>query len=122
MMAKKTRATARIRRHKRVRKHISGTAERPRLSVFRSLSQTYAQLIDDERGVTLAAASTLDSEIRGRLADLKKSEQARLVGEELARRAAAKGITAVVFDRGGFRYMGRVKALAEGARSGGLIF
>jgi len=121
-MATKSRAVARTRRHKRVRKFISGTTERPRLNVFRSLTQIYAQLIDDEKGNTLVSASTVDKDLRTQLEGKKKSEQAKLVGEELARRATDKGIKTVVFDRGGFRYIGRVKALADGARSGGLEF
>lgn len=121
-MATKSRAVARTRRHQRVRKFISGTGARPRLSVFRSLSQIYAQIIDDEKGHTLASASTLDAELRGQLDGKKKAEQAKLIGETIARRAVEKGIRSVVFDRGGFRYMGRVKALADGARSGGLEF
>lgn len=121
-MAKKSRAEARTRRHQRVRKFISGTQDRPRLSVFRSLSQIYVQVIDDENGCTLASASTLDKELRAELDGKKKSEQAKLVGEVVAKRALDKGITTVVFDRGGFRYIGRVKALADGARSGGLVF
>jgi len=106
----------------RVRKRISGTAERPRLNVFRSLAEIYAQVIDDESGRTLAAASSIDHELRAQMKNLKKSEQARLVGLKVAERARAKGITRVVFDRGGYKYIGRVKALAEGARDGGLEF
>jgi large subunit ribosomal protein L18 len=121
-MATKSRAVARTRRHQRVRKFIFGTPERPRLNVFRSLSQIYVQLIDDENGHTLTSASTLDKELRSQLDGKKKAEQAKLIGEELARRATDKGIKSVVFDRGGFRYIGRVKALADGARSGGLEF
>lgn len=121
-MAIKNRAAARIRRHRRVRKRVSGTAERPRLNVTRSLSEIYAQLIDDQSGSTLVSASSIDREVRPKLADLKKIEQARLVGEVLAARALEKGIRRVVFDRGGYRYIGRVKALADGARAGGLEF
>ena len=121
-MATKNRNAARIRRHRRVRKHISGTPERPRLSVYRSLTAIYAQVIDDEAGRTLASASTIDGELRAKMKGLPKTEQARLVGEAIAERAKSKGVTTVVFDRGGFRYMGRVKALAEGAREGGLKF
>jgi large subunit ribosomal protein L18 len=121
-MANKSRAVARSRRHQRVRKFISGTGERPRLSVFRSLTQIYAQLIDDEHGHTLVSASSLDKNLRSQLDGKKKAEQAKLIGEEIARRATEKGIKAVVFDRGGFRYIGRVKALADGARGGGLEF
>lgn len=121
-MAKLSRSEARIRRHKRVRKYISGTAERPRLAVYRSLAEIYAQVIDDGAGRTLAAASTLDHELRGKLAGKTKTEQARLVGELIGKRAAEKGIRKVVFDRGGFRYIGRVKSLADGARESGLEF
>lgn len=121
-MAEKNRFEARLRRHARVRKKIQGTPQRPRLSVFRSLSQIYAQVIDDMAGHTLVSASTIDGELRARMKGLKKSEQARLVGQVLAQRALQKGIKAVVFDRGGFKYAGRVRALAEGAREGGLEF
>ena len=121
-MARKKRNVARLRRHRRVRKRISGTPQRPRLNVFRSLSAIYAQVIDDEAGVTLVSASSIDRELRAKMKNLTKSEQARLVGEKLAERALAKGIKRVIFDRGGYRYIGRVKALAEGARAGGLEF
>ena len=121
-MAEKNRRMARIRRHLRVRKKISGTPERPRLNVFRSLNHIYAQIIDDVAGVTLVSASTIDRELRPKMQGLKKTEQARLVGQALAERALAKGITKVVFDRGGYKYIGRVKALANGAREGGLEF
>ncbi|HEX2980014.1 MAG TPA: 50S ribosomal protein L18 [Anaerolineaceae bacterium] len=121
-MANKSRSEQRIRRHERVRKNLSGTPERPRLNVFRSVAEIYAQVVDDEAGNTLVSASTIDTELRAKVAGMKKSEQARLVGKTLAERAKEKGITTVVFDRGGFRYMGRVKALADGAREGGLIF
>lgn len=121
-MADKSRAASRIRRHARVRKNVFGTTDRPRLSVFRSLEEIYAQVIDDIEGHTLVSASTIDGELRTKLSGLKKSEQARLVGKAVAERAKSKGIDAVVFDRGGFRYMGRIKALADGAREGGLEF
>jgi large subunit ribosomal protein L18 len=121
-MAKKSRSQARIHRHERVRKNISGSASRPRVAVFRSLAEIYAQVIDDEAGVTLVSASTVDKVLRPQMVGLKKSEQAAKVGEALAERAKAKGITQIVFDRGGFRYVGRVKALADGARKGGLEF
>ncbi len=121
-MAKKTRTEARIRRHERVRKYVTGTPEKPRLNVFRSLAEIYAQVIDDKAGVTLAAASTIDHEIKEKTKGLKKTEQAKLVGELVAKRAKDKGITSVVFDRGGFQYIGRVKALAEAARKAGLEF
>ena len=122
MMAKNSRSIARQRRHGRVRKNVLGTAERPRLNVFRSLSAIYAQVIDDQAGRTLLSASTVDRELRERLKGLKKAEQAKLVGQTLAERAKDKGIQAVVFDRGGYRYIGRVKALADGAREAGLQF
>ena len=121
-MANKSRAVARTRRHARVRKNLDGTAQRPRLNVFRSLVGIYAQVIDDHAGHTLASASTADGELCEKLKGLKKSEQAKLIGQTVAERAKSKGITAVVFDRGGYRYSGRVKALADGAREGGLQF
>ncbi len=121
-MAGKSRTDARIRRHTRVRISVKGNAERPRLSIFRSLSEIYAQVIDDHAGNTLVSASTIDSDLRSQMQGLKKSEQAKLVGKSLAERAKAKGVQLVVFDRGGNRYTGRVKALAEGAREGGLEF
>lgn len=120
-MAKSTRRDGRARRQRRVRSKIIGTAERPRLNVFRSLTQTYAQLIDDSLGRTLAAASTLDSGLRPQ-AEANKTEQAKVVGRLIAERALARGIRQVVFDRGGYRYHGRVRALAEAARQAGLEF
>jgi len=110
----------RIRRHRRVRKKVRGTAERPRLSVFRSLKHIYAQIINDEEGRTLVAASSLSPEIRGMQG--AKTDIARAVGRLIAQKALEKGITKVVFDRGGYKYHGRVKALAEGAREAGLLF
>jgi large subunit ribosomal protein L18 len=121
-MAKLSRKESRIRRHKRVRKLISGTPEAPRLSVFRSLSDIYAQVIDDKAGCTLAAASSIDHDLRSQTDGKNKTDQAKLVGELVAKRAKDKGITRVVFDRGGFRYIGRVKALADAAREAGLEF
>ena len=121
-MAEKSRSVARKRRHTRVRKNLMGTAERPRLNVFRSLSSIYAQVIDDQSGRTLISASSMDRELREKLKGMKKSEQAKLIGQTLAERAKSKGINAVVFDRGGYRYIGRVKAFADGAREGGLQF
>ena len=121
-MTNKTRADSRVRRHERVRKNVAGTPDRPRMSIFRSLSEIYAQVIDDEAGHTLAAASSVDHELRAKLKGLKKTEQAQLVGELVARRALEKGVKQIVFDRGGFRYIGRVKALADGARKAGLDF
>lgn len=121
-MAKLSRAESRNRRHRRVRKFVTGTPDRPRLNVFRSEAEIYAQVIDDKAGQTLAAASSIDHELRSKLTGLTKTDQARLVGELVAMRAKDKGISQVVFDRGGFRYIGRVKALADGARQGGLDF
>lgn len=121
-MANVKREESRARRHRRVRARISGTPERPRLNIFRSLANIYAQLIDDEQGVTLVSASSIDAELKARMEGKKKSEQAKLVGAAIAERAKAKGIAAVVFDRGGYKYHGRVKAVAEGAREGGLEF
>jgi large subunit ribosomal protein L18 len=121
-MANKSRSEARIRRHTRVRKHIIGTPERPRLNVFRSLSEIYAQVIDDKAGATIAAASSIDHELREKLEGKTKTEQARMVGQLVAERAKNKGINTVVFDRGGFRYVGRVKELADAARQAGLEF
>ena len=109
----------RLKRHKRVRGKISGTPERPRLNVFRSETNIYAQVIDDVNGVTLASASSLEKEFSGRGSN---KEGAKLVGQMVAARAREKGIENVVFDRGGYLYHGRVKELAEGAREGGLVF
>ncbi len=108
-------------RRGRIRRRLGGTAERPRLAVFRSLGHIYGQVIDDTAGRTLAAASDLEPALRASLSGTK-TERARRVGQELAARARAKGVSAVVFDRGGFLYHGRVKALADGAREGGLSF
>lgn len=118
----KEKRLARKRRHDRVRKRVYGTQERPRLNVYRSLKHMHAQVIDDTRGHTLVAVSTLDPEVKADLADKAKADQAGLVGEILAKRALAAGITQVVFDRGGYRYHGRVRALAEAARKSGLEF
>ena len=121
-MAHSTRREARARRQARVRQKIAGTAERPRLNVFRSLAQMYAQVIDDAAGRTVASASTLEADVHQRGEGLNKTEQAKLVGTLIAERARAKGIQQVVFDRGGYRYHGRVRALAEAARKAGLEF
>ncbi len=115
-----TRNIARAKRHLRLRRHISGTAERPRLNVYRSLSNIYAQVIDDVAGNTLVAASSLDKELN--LAYGGNKDAAAAVGKLVAERALAKGIETVVFDRGGYIYHGRVAALAEGAREAGLKF
>lgn len=122
MISKPSKNEVRKRRHLRVRKKISGTADRPRLNVFRSAKHIYAQLIDDQKGVTLTSASTLDKELRGEIQNGGNVEAARKVGELIAKRAKEKGIEKVVFDRGGYLYHGRVKALAEAAREGGLEF
>lgn len=113
---------ARKRRHARVRKRVEGTSERPRLNVFRSLNHIYAQVIDDTKGATLVSASTVDANLRSDLADKSPIEQAAAVGKAVAQRALDSGIEQVVFDRGGFRYHGRVKALAEATREAGLKF
>ena len=118
----KAKRLARQRRHARVRKRVYGTPERPRLCVFRSLKHIHAQIIDDIQGHTLTSASTLDAEVRAKLDGKDKTAQAVVVGEVLAERALLVGIEQVVFDRGGYQYHGRVKALAEAARKGGLQF
>ncbi len=117
-MAVKTKEQGRLRRHRRVRSKITGTANRPRLAVYRSNLRIYAQLIDDEAGRTLAAASSLDKDVAG----AKRSEQAGMVGKLVAERAKQAGIGRVVFDRGGYLYHGRVKTLADAARENGLEF
>jgi large subunit ribosomal protein L18 len=121
-MSKKSREDGRLRRHKRVRGKVRGTAERPRLNVYRSLQHIMVQVIDDVSGRTLVAVSTIDAGLRASLVGKKKTEQAQAVGTAIAERAKAQGITQVVFDRGGYRYHGRVKALAEAARAAGLEF
>lgn len=118
----KTPRLRRIRRHLRIRKKVRGSPIRPRLAVFRSNQHIYAQIIDDTKGHTLVAASDLDKEIRTEAIGKRKTERAALVGRLLAQRAKAAGIEKVVFDRGGFAYHGRVKALADAAREGGLQF
>ncbi len=122
MLKRADRNSLRQRRHLRLRRRMAGGPARPRLAVFRSLSHIYAQIVDDGRGQTLAAASTLDAELRESLQGKRKNEASKMVGALLAKRAAAKGITRVVFDRAGYAYHGRVKALADGAREGGLEF
>jgi large subunit ribosomal protein L18 len=121
-MAKRTPRQLRSRRHDRVRKKVQGSNDRPRLSVFRSSAHIYAQIIDDVRGVTLAAASSIDKALASSLDGKNKTEDAQAVGKLVAERALAAGITKVVFDRGGFKYHGRIKALADAAREGGLSF
>ena len=122
MKSEVNRRKARGRRHVHVRKYVSGTPERPRLNVFRSHNHVYAQVIDDSAGVTLASSSTIDREVCDQVVGLPKTDQARVVGKVVAERAIAKGIKKVVFDRGGYKYHGRVKALAEAAREVGLEF
>lgn len=121
-MSKFTSRELRERRHRRLRGYLSGTPERPRLNVFRSGIHIYAQIIDDLAGHTLVSASTIDTDLRANFGKQKKLEQATSVGKAVAERARAAGITKVVFDRGGYKYHGRIKALADGAREGGLEF
>ncbi len=127
MISKIDKNTVRQRRHARVRKTVAGTATAPRLNVYRSLNHIYAQIIDDRAGnekggVTLAAASTMDKDVKAQLEGLTKTDAAKVVGKVLAERALKKGVETVVFDRGGYLYTGRVKALADGAREAGLKF
>lgn len=122
MITKKDKNADRIIRHARVRKKVNGTAERPRLCVYRSTNHIYAQVIDDVKGNTLCAASTLEKEIAAQVAELNKSDAAKIVGKAIAEKAQALGIKEVVFDRGGYLYTGRVQALADGAREAGLEF
>ena len=122
MIKKTDKNQERLVRHKRVRRKISGTASRPRLCVYRSLSQIYAQIIDDENQKTLVSASSLEKEISSKCEGKTKSEVAKLVGETIGKRAVEKKIKEVVFDRGGYLYTGRVQAVADGARSAGLKF
>ncbi len=114
--------TERKRRHARVRKKISGTGETPRLCVYRSLNHIYVQVIDDVKGVTLVSASTMEKELKAQVANLTKTEAAKLVGKTAGERALSKGVKEVVFDRAGYLYTGRVQAVAEGAREAGLNF
>ncbi|KAF2957590.1 50S ribosomal protein L18 [Thermotoga sp. Ku-13t] len=122
MIKREDRNLKRIRRHLRIRKKIKGTPERPRLAVFRSEKHIYAQIIDDTKGHTLVAASTLDKELRGKLVKTYNVEAAKEVGRLIAQRALSLGIKKVVFDRGGFKYHGRIRALADAAREAGLEF
>ena len=122
MISKINKNQDRLKRHKRVRAKIKGTAETPRVSVYRTLNHIYAQIIDDVKGITLVTASTLDKEVKGAIDGKDKKAQAFLVGKVLAKKAKAKKISTVVFDRGGYLYTGRVQALADGAREGGLKF
>jgi large subunit ribosomal protein L18 len=122
MISRMDKNTVRRVRHDRMRGYIGGTNERPRLNVYRSLNNIYAQVIDDTAGNTLASASTLDAELKSAIEGKTKTEAAKLVGELIAKRAKAKGITKVVFDRGGYLYTGRVAQVAAGAREAGLDF
>jgi len=122
MAKNKTRAIARKKRHNRIRRTVIGTSDRPRLNVFRSLSEIYVQVIDDSKGHTIVSASTIEKELKKKFKGMGKKDQAKLVGQTVADRAKKKGIKAVVFDRGGYKYIGRVAALAEGARENGLQF
>lgn len=122
MIKKIDRNKNRQKRHYKMRNKIQGTPERPRLNVFRSSSNIFVQVIDDTKGVTIAAASTLDKDIKEKVNGLNKTEAAKIVGQEIAKKSIDKGIEAVVFDRGGYLYHGRVKSLADGARESGLKF
>ncbi len=122
MQKRKTTRAARVRRHERIRRRVSGTPERPRLCVYRSLSHIYAQLVDDVAGRTIVAASDVEAALKGKTSGKKKAEVASLVGGLVAERAKKEGVARVVFDRGGYLFHGRVKALAEAARAGGLEF
>ena len=122
MLKKADKNANRLQRHKRVRRKITGTTQRPRLCVFRSSNNIYAQIIDDANRVTLTAASSLDAEVKGAVNHGGNKEAAKMVGERIAKRAIEKGITEVVFDRGGYLYHGRVQVLAEAAREAGLKF
>ena len=121
-MSRESRNDRRKKRHQRVRKDVNGTPERPRMCVYRSLKNISVQIIDDTRGATLAAASSLDKELKAVLKSGANKEAAKAVGEVIAKKAIARGIETVSFDRGGFLYHGRVKELADGARAGGLKF
>ncbi len=122
MVNKKSRQSVRIKKHKRIRNRFSGTGDRPRLAVFRSNNHMYAQIIDDTVGNTLASASTLEKELQSELEKTNNVDAAAYIGKVIAKRALEKGITTVVFDRGGYLYHGKVKALAEAAREAGLQF
>lgn len=122
MVSKKSRTEVRVNKHRKLRNRFSGTAQRPRLAVFRSNNHMYAQIIDDTVGKTLVAASTLDKEVKAECEKTNNVEAAAVVGKAVAKKALEKGITTVVYDRGGFVYEGKVKALAEAAREAGLEF
>ena len=122
MITKQDKNFLRQRRHARVRKYIKGTAETPRLNVYRSLNHIYVQIIDDVKGVTIASASTMEKSVKAEIAGKTKTDAAKIVGVKAGERAKEKGIETVVFDRGGYLYTGRVKAVADGAREAGLKF
>ncbi len=122
MISKIDKNAVRQKRHRRVRKNLSGTAEAPRMNVYRSLNHIYVQIIDDTKGVTLVSASTMEKAVKEKIADMTKTEAAKVVGMTAGERAKEKGIETVVFDRGGYLYTGRVKAVADGAREAGLNF
>ncbi len=122
MISKINKNEKRVKRHVRLRHDLAGTAKRPRLNVYRTLSHIYAQIIDDDKGVTLVSCNTTQKDIREKVANMTNKEQARYVGEQIAKLAKKKKITEVVFDRGGYLYTGRVKELADGARAAGLQF
>ena len=122
MVSKKSRTEVRVKKHRRIRNRFSGTAERPRLAVFRSNNHMYAQIIDDTVGNTLVSASTLQKEVKAELEKTNNVDEAAYLGTVIAKRALEKGITTVVFDRGGFIYQGKIKALADAAREAGLEF
>lgn len=122
MISKIDKNAVRQKRHQRVRKHLSGTPEAPRMNVYRSLNHIYVQVIDDTKGVTLASASTMEKAVKEKITDMTKTEAAKVVGQVVGERAKEKGIETVVFDRGGYLYTGRVKAVADGAREAGLNF
>ena len=122
MVKKESRSEIRVKKHKRIRNNLAGTAARPRLAVFRSNNHMYAQIIDDTVGSTLVAASTLDKDIKGALEKTNNVDAAAQVSTAIAKKALDKGITTVVFDRGGFIYQGKIKALADAAREAGLTF
>ena len=122
MISKVNKNEKRVKRHVRLRHDLAGTAKRPRLNVYRTLAHIYAQIIDDDKGVTLVSCNTTQKDIREKVANMTNKEQARFVGEQIAKLAKKKKITEVVFDRGGYLYTGRVKELADGARAAGLKF
>jgi len=122
MISKIDKNAVRSRRHERVRKNISGTAECPRMNVYRSLNHIYVQVIDDTKGVTLVSASTMEQAVKTQISGLSKTEAAKVVGKVAAEKALSANIKTVVFDRGGYLYTGRVKAVADGAREAGLEF